>query len=153
MTLLFAVGMSRAHVTQSDGWLPIADAPKSATLSESLPGSATQFCFASSSVGLSGRLMAYAVDGTPGELDAFALAEFAAHWKRPEYSVELNASSPFDSEYIAFLERAYSVDLEWLRQSSNGNGSIYHDSKDQGSRMPTIFVDKANCVLYFVMTD
>ena len=97
--------------------------------------------------------MAYAVDGTPEELDAFAQVEFAAHWERPGYTVELNASSPFDSEYIAFLKQAYSVDLEWLKQSSNGKGSIYRDSKEQGSHMPTIFVDKTNCLLYLVMTD
>ena len=97
--------------------------------------------------------MAYAVYGACGELDAFAQAEFAAHWEKPGFTVELNASSPFDLEYIASLKQAYSVDLEWLKQSSNASGSIYRDAQGQGSHMPTIFVDKANCVLYFVMTD
>lgn len=97
--------------------------------------------------------MAYAVDGTAEELDTFAQTEFLAHWEKPGYTVELNAKSPFDSAYITFLKEAYSVDLEWLKQSSAATGSIYRDSNEQGSHMPTIFVDKANGVLYFVMTD
>lgn len=97
--------------------------------------------------------MAYAVDGSPKELEAFAQAEFAAHWESPGFTIDLNSRSPFDSKYVKFLQHAYSVDLEWLEESAEETGNIYRDSKKQGSHMPTIFVDKAKGVLYLVMTD
>lgn len=152
-TMLFVLTMSRAHVTQSDGWKAIDDATKSQTLSKTLPDSSTRFCFARSSVGLGGRFMAYAVDGTPEDLDSFAQAEFAVHRAKAAFTLEPNSNSPFDTENIAMLERAYSVNLDWLRKSVNATGSIYRCSNEDVSHMPTIFVDTANGVLYFVMTD
>lgn len=152
-TMLFVLTMSRAHVTQSDGWKAIDDATKSQTLSKTLPDSSTRFCFARSSVGLGGRFMAYAVDGIPEDLDSFAQAEFIAHWAKADFTLKPNSSSPFDAEYVAMLERAYSVNLDWLRKSVNATGSVYQFSNEDVSHKPRIFVDNANGILYFVMTD
>lgn len=152
-SILFVFTMSRPHVTQSDGWKTIGDETKSQTLSQSLPASSTRFCFAHSSVGLGGRFMAYAVDGTPEDLASFAQTEFAAHWANIDYNLESNSSSPFDADYVALLERAYSVNLDWLKKSVNATGSVYRSSKEHSSHTPTIFVDSKNGVLYFVMTD
>lgn len=152
-TMLFVLTMSRAHVTQSDGWKTIDDATKSQTLSQTLPASSTRFCFAHSSVGLGGRFLAYAVDGTPEDLDSFAQAEIAAHWAKTDFTLKPNSSSPFEAEYVAMLKRAYSVNLDWLRKSVNVTGSVYRYSNEDVSYKPTIFVDDANGILYFVMTD
>ncbi len=97
--------------------------------------------------------MAYAVDGTLEDLDAFAVAEFTAHWRGPEVDVETNTVSPFDHDYLESLEHGFSVDLEWLKGAVDSTGDMYRDANGQVSHMPTIFVDPAGGVLYFVMTD
>ena len=97
--------------------------------------------------------MAYAVDGTLEDLDSFAKAEFAAHRTNTGVDVEPNTESPFDHQYVEFLERGFAVDLEWLKRTINVTGTTYRDKNGQVSHMPTIYVDKTNGVLYFVMTD
>ena len=59
----FLFAMSRPFVRQSDGWRTINATVSPQTLSETFPASATKFRFARSSVGIGGRVLAYAVDG------------------------------------------------------------------------------------------
>ncbi|MCA9218268.1 MAG: hypothetical protein KDB27_34605 [Planctomycetales bacterium] len=145
--------MSRANVAASGGWVPVSNALKTETLSGSLPLTSTKFCFAESSVGLGGRFMAYAVDGSQKDLHAFAKAEFAAHWDKPAWILTRNVESPFDADYIAFWEQSYGVELDWLRDAIGASGSVYVDAAEQGSHVPHIFIDETNGILYFVMTD
>ncbi len=90
---------------------------------------------------------------THSELDLFAQAEFVAHWDKPTVVMKDDQSTPFGDDYINSLEDAYGVKLDWLRYSKSGKGTIYRDSESRGSHMPSIFVDKTNSMLYFVMTD
>ena len=153
LTIYIIVGMSRATVQESTDWIstPSSDVPR--TLSTTLPASATKYRFASSSIGMGGRFIAYAVDGTPADLHSFAESEFESHWDNPGFAIERNTQSPFDPQYISFLRSAYSADLAWLEKSSGVIGSVYRGAKRQGSHVPLIFVDEENGMLYFVMTD
>ena len=149
----FMVDMSTATVRQSDGWLQLGASSTTETLSGSFPASATRFRFVRSSVGIGGRFLAYAVDGESSDLEQFALKELAAHAPEREVSVANDQPSPFDAESIQFLERAYSVQLDWLRETENHQGSILRDSGSSSSQIPIIFIDKENGLLYLVFTD
>ncbi len=153
LTLYIVVGMSRATVQESADWIKIPSNEVPRTLSTTLPGSATRYRFASSSIGMGGRFMAYAVDGKLADLHSFAESELESHWDKPGFAVERNTQSPFDPEYISFLRNAYSTDLAWLEKSSGAIGSVYRGAKRQGSHVPLVFVDEENGMLYFVMTD
>lgn len=150
---IFRYGWFPPHVTQSDGWLEIENAPKGFTLSGSLPPSATEFCFAQSGVGLGGRLRAYAVKGSAPELHQLAKAEFAAHPYNPGSEIDQNKELPFNLDYIEFLEDSYYVDLNWLRPAAKATGSVYSAKNQDVYSPPLIFVDGSGGVLYFVMTD
>lgn len=102
---------------------------------------------------MGGRFRAYTVNGELSELDQFAQAEFVAHWNKPKVVTKDDQSTPFDDDYISSLEAGYAVKLHWLRDSKSGMGTVYRDSENRVSHMPTIFVDKTNAMLYFVMTD
>ncbi len=102
---------------------------------------------------MGGRFRAYAVDGELYDLDRFAQAEFAAHSDKPIVLAKDDQPTPFGDDYISFLEDAYGVKLDWLRDSKSGTGTIYVDSESRVSHMARIFVDKTNSMLYFVMTD
>lgn len=153
LTIYIVIGMSRATVHQSDRWIEIPTTEEPKTLSKSFPTSATRYRYATSSIGMGGRFLAYSVNGEPNDLDLFARAEIAAHWKKPKAITKDDQSTPFDDDYISFLEDAYGVKLDWLRGSKSGIGTVYRDSERRGSHMPSIFVDKTNSMLYFVMTD
>lgn len=153
LTIYIVIGMSRTTVHQSDRWIEIPTTEELKTLSQSLPISATKYRHATSAIGMGGRFRAYAVNGDPSKLDLFAQAEFAAHWDKPTVARKDDQSTPFGDDYISFLEEGYAVKLDWLRDSKSGMGTVYRDSKNRVSHMPTIFVDKTKAMLYFVMTD
>ena len=121
---LYFLSTSLRFVDQSETWLPIRDAPTGKTLSGTFPISGTRFRYASSSVGMGGRFTAFAVDGALAELLVFARRECAAFRGVEETSEENEAGFPFSEESIRFWEKAYGVQLDWLRGLGTSRGTL-----------------------------
>lgn len=151
---LYFVATSLRFVDQSESWLPVRDAPAGITLSGTFPASATRFRYASSSVGMGGRFTAFAVEGSPADLQAFALRECAAFRGVVETREEIEAGFPFSEESIHFWEKTYGVKLDWLRGHETSLGMLIQgDQGQEGRRNPRVFIDPAKGLLILVATD
>ena len=152
-SILLVVGMNRPHVTQSNGYVNASPDAIAATLSGSLPETATNVRYCHGSVGMGGRLLIYRFSAPSADLHAHAQAEFAAHWHKPQTKKTPDSKSPIGDDEIELYRSAFKIDGDWMLPSSNAVGTLYESSDGQFSHRPTIFVDDVNGVLYFQMTD
>jgi len=151
--VLFVIGMSRPNVDQSDGYVGRTTEAIECTISKSLPESASNVRFVNASVGLGGRLRLYRFSAPIADLHLHAQAEFNAHWDHPGFTATPDSARPFDSHDINRNSDFYGGDAGWMLPPENSVGTIYSPQDGQRSHRPTIFVDDANGVLYFQMTD
>ena len=152
-SVLFVFGMNRPNVRQSDGFTSKNEEAVSVTLSKSLPDTATKIRYCQSSVGFGGRMVSYRFSAPLADLYAHAEAEFAAHWDSPKVAQTHHSPSPISAEDISRLNSVYGVDAEWMLPPAGTTGTLYESAGGNYLHTPTIFVDDANDVLYFVMTD
>ncbi|MCS7468293.1 hypothetical protein NZK35_16700 [Stieleria sp. ICT_E10.1] len=152
-SVLLVIGMNRPHVTQSDGYADVTPDAVAATLSESLPKTATEVRYCRASVGMGGRLLIYRFSAPDADLHAHAQAEFAAHWDKPKLKTIPGSTSPITDHEVKLYKSGFGIDADWMLPPSNAVGTLYESADGQFSHRPTIFVDDANGVLYFQMTD
>lgn len=151
--ILLANGMNRAHVMQSNGETVVTEDAKAATISGSLPPAATQVQYCRASVGMGGRLTLYRFSAPAADLHAHAQAEFAAHWHKPQWKKTTGVPSPLNEHVLTLYRTGFGVNAAWMSAPPNAVGTLYESADGQSSHRPTIFVDDANEVLYFQMTD
>ncbi|WP_417746779.1 hypothetical protein [Rosistilla oblonga] len=151
--VLLAVGMNRPNVTQSPGYTSTTPEAVSATLSQSLPPTATNIRHCRASVGMGGRLLIYRFSAPVPDLHSHAQAEFASHWDKPPFNKTPGSTSPITDHQVKLYETAFGIDAEWMLPPPNAVGILYESADGQFSHRPTIFVDDAKGVLYFQMTD
>jgi hypothetical protein len=152
-SILLVIGMNRPHVTQSSGSTNRTPDAISATLSQSLPATAVNVRHCRASVGMGGRLLVYRFSVPVADLHAHAQAEFAAHWDKPQLKKALGSTSPITDHEIKHYKSGFGINGDWMLPPSNAVGTLYESADGQFSHRPTIFVDDANAVLYFQMTD
>jgi hypothetical protein len=152
-SILLVVGMNRPHVTQSNGYANATPDAIAATLSGSLPETATNVRYCRASVGMGGRLLIYRFSAPAADLHAHAHAEFTAHWDKPQLQKTPSSASPITDHEINLYKTGFGIDADWILPPSNALGTLYESSDGQFSHRPTIFVDDENGVLYFRMTD
>lgn len=150
---LVAFSMSRANVTQSDGFTDDPTRAAGATLSGALPTSASDFRFCQASVGMGGRLLVYRFSAPLTDLRQHARAEYAAHWDTPAIRETLAAPSPITTHAVKQYQSAFGVDIDWMLPPPDATGTVIDSADGQTAHRPTIFIDEANGVLYFRMTD
>lgn len=151
--ILLMRGMNQPHVEQSSGETVASVDSKAATISGSLPPTATRIQYCRASVGMGGRLLLYRFSAPAADLHAHAQAEFSAHWDKPLWKKASGVESPITEGEINRYDTEYGVNATWMLASPNVTGTRYESSDGQFSRRPTIFVDESNEVLYFRMTD
>ena len=151
--VLFIVGMNRPLVTQSNGYTGSTPEAVAATLSQSLPKAAANVRYCRASVGMGGRLRLYRFSAPVADLHTHAQTEFAAHWDKPQLKKTPGSTSPITDREIALYKSGYGIDAAWMLPPSNAVGTLYEPADGESSHRPTIFVDEANGVLYFLMTD
>ncbi len=151
--VLLVVGMNRPIVTQSNGETNVSVDSVAATISGSLPPNATKVQYCRASVGMGGRLLLYRFSAPAADLHAHAQAEFAAHWDKPQFKKSIGVPSPITEHEVGLYKTGFGVDVDWMLAPPDVVGTLYESSDDQFSHRPTIFVDDANEVLYFQMTD
>lgn len=152
-SVLLVIGMNRPHVTQSSGYANVTSDAVAATLSKSLPKTATNVRYCRASVGMGGRLLIYRFSAPVTDLHAHAQAEFGAHWDKPQLKKAPGSTSPITDHEIKLHKTGFGIDTDWMLPPSNAVGTLYESADGQFSHRPTIFVDDANGVLYFQMTD
>lgn len=152
-SILLVVGMNRPHVTQSNGFTSTTPEAVSATLSRSLPRTATNVHYCRASVGMGGRILIYRFAAPVADLHAHALTEFAAHWDKPQSKSTSGSASPITEYEIQLYESGFGIECDWLLPPANAVGTLYESADGQFSHRPTIFVDETNEVLYFRMAD
>ncbi|NOX52960.1 MAG: hypothetical protein GXP27_00680 [Planctomycetes bacterium] len=152
-TVLLVIGMNRPNVMQSNGYTGITPDAVAATLSHSLPKTAHNIRYCRASVGIGGRLLIYRFSGSLPDLHAHAHAEFAAHWEKPRLKKTRNSPSPITEHTIALYKSGFGVDADWMLPPPEAFGTLYESADGRSSHRPRIFVDEANGVLYFHMTD
>ncbi len=150
---VLVVGMNRPNVTQSNGYTNRTPDAVSATLSQSLPKTAANVRFCRASVGMGGRLLIYRLSAPAADLTAHAHSESAAHRDKPQLKKTPGSTSPLTDHEIAMYKSGFGIDADWMLPPSNATGTLYQSADGQSSHRPTIFVDDANGVLYFQMTD
>jgi hypothetical protein len=150
---LLVVGMNRPHVNQSDCFTNVTAAAKAESLSQTLPDSATNVRHCRASVGMGGRLLIYRISAPVADLHAHAQAEFAAHWDKPKLKTTPKSRSPITDHEIALYKSGFGIDAKWMLPASDAIGTLYESADGRFSHRPTIFVDEANGILYFQMTD
>ncbi|MBX3452618.1 MAG: hypothetical protein KF777_23980 [Planctomycetaceae bacterium] len=151
--ILLVVRMNRPHVTQSNGYAHATPDALAATLSGSLPETATNVRYCRASVGLGGRLLIYRFSAPVADLHAHAQAEFTARWDKPRLRKTPSSGSPITAHEVNLYKTGFGVDADWMLPPSNALGTLYESADRQFSHRPTIFVDDENGVLYFQMTD
>lgn len=151
--VLLVSGMNRPIVTQSNGETDLSVDSVAATISGSLPPNATKVQYCSASVGMGGRLLLYRFSAPATDLHAHAQTEFAAHWDKPQFKKTTGVPSPITDHEVSLYKTGFGVDAKWMLAPPNVIGTLYESSDYQISHRPTIFVDDANEVLYFQMTD
>ncbi|WP_168567278.1 hypothetical protein [Crateriforma spongiae] len=152
-SILLVVGMNRPHVTQSNGYSNATLDAIAATLSGSLPKTATNVRYCRASRGMGGRLRIYRFSAPLADLHAHAQAEFTAHWDKPQFQKTPSSGSPITDHEIKLYKTGFGIDAGWMLPPSNALGTFYESVDGQFSHRPTIFVDDQNGVLYFQMTD
>jgi len=150
---MLVVGMNRPHINQSVGFTNVTTDAKSSTLSQTLPNSATDVRHCRASVGMGGRLLIYRFSAPVADLHTHAQAEFAAHWDKPQLKKTPDSPSPITVREITLYESGFGIDAGWMLPPSNAVGTLYESADGQFSHRPLVFVDEANGVLYFQMTD
>jgi hypothetical protein len=152
-SILLVVGMNRPSVTQSTGYTGITPEAISATLSQSLPATATNVRHCRAAVGMGGRLRVYRFSAPAADLHAHAVAEFTSHWDKPQLKQTPGSSSPITNHDIALYKSGFGIDADWMLPPADAVGTIYQSADGQSSHRPLIFVDETHAVLYFQMTD
>ena len=152
-SLLFVIGMNRAHVTQSNGFTNVNPEAEKTTLSHTLPKTASEIRYCRASIGMGGRLLLYRFTAPVSDLHNHAKAEFAAHWDKPKLKVVPNSTSPFAAAEIALHKTSFGIDVNWMLPLSSDIGTVYVWEDGRSSHRPIIFVDETNSVLYFKMSD
>ncbi|MFO0913767.1 MAG: hypothetical protein U0795_12475 [Pirellulales bacterium] len=145
--------MNRPHVPQSNGCVGVTPEAVGATLSGSLPQTATDIRYCRASVGMGGRLLIYRFSAPAADLHRHAQAEFAAHRDKPQLQKTPSSSSPITDRNIELYRSGFGVVADWMLLPSNAVGTLYESADARSSHRPTIFVDDVNGVLYFQMTD
>ena len=153
LSVLFVFGMNRPHVTRSNGETDVSVDSNAATISGSLPPNATRVQYCSASVGMGGRLLLYRFSAPAADLHKHAQTEFAAHWHKPQCKKTTHVPSPITEHEVSLYKTGFGVDAKWMLAPPDVVGTLYESSDGQFSHRPTIFVDDANEVLYFQMTD
>lgn len=153
LLLLLVFDMSRPNVDQSEGYVARTPDAIACTLSKTLPDSASQVRFRRASVGMGGRLLLYRFTAPIDDLHLHAETEFNAHWDHPGFTATPNSPSPFDLRDVKRNSVFYGGDTNWMLPPDNAVGTIYAPQDGRSSHRPLIFVDEANGVLYFQMTD
>ncbi len=97
---------------------------------------------------MGGRFYAYRFSAPLMDLQTHAMKEFAAHSEPLTPTVV--PGQPFDRD-IAFLRKCYGVNLSWIDPAQIGPCTVFMDT--HGVHRPVIYVDEANSVLYFIVTD
>jgi len=151
--ILLARGMNQPHVEQSSGETVVSVDSKAATISGSLPPTATKIQYCLASVGMGGRMRLYRFSAPAADLHAHAQAEFSAHWDKPPWKKTSGVESPITEGEINSYYTGYGVNATWMLAPPNVTVTLYESSDGQFSRRPTIFIDETNEVLYFRMTD
>jgi len=152
-SVLLGLGMNRPHVTQSEGYTNATPEAISATLSGSLPESATNVRHCRASVGMGGRLLVYRFSAPVADLHTHAKTEFAAHRDEPQLMKVPGSASPITDHEIKLYESGCGIDCEWMLPPPDAVGTLYESADGQSSHRPIVFVDDTNGVLYFQMTD
>jgi hypothetical protein len=152
-SVLLVVGMYLPHVTQSSGFTNTTPEAVSATLSQSLPETAVNVRYCRASVGMGGRLLIYRFSAPVADLHAHAQAEFTAHWDKLLVKKTPGSTSPITDHEIKLYKSGFGISGDWMLPPPNAVGTLYESADGQFSHRPTIFVDDANGVLYFQMTD
>ena len=147
----YAYGMTRANITQSDGFTAITPEAVDSTLSGALPEAAIRIRHCYVSVGVAGRLQLYRFSAPIEELHEHAKAEFAAHWDNPFPAVTFGETAPFTN--VGNYESGYGITADWMVPPDTAIGTIYTSSDGHSPHVPTIFVDETNRTLYFYMSD
>ena len=153
LSVLLVFGMNQPHVTQSNGETDVSVDSNAATISGSLPPNATRVQYCRASVGMGGRLLLYRFSAPAADLHKHAQTEFAAHWHKPRFKKTIGVPSPITEHEINFYKNGFGVNAEWMLAPPEVVGTLYESSDGQFSHRPKIFVDEANDVLYFQMTD
>ncbi len=152
-TIFLASAARRPLVRESDGFTGRTSDAIAATLSESLPQTATDIRYSRASVGMGGRLLIYRFSAPAADLHAHAQAEFAAHWHKPPLRKTTGSASPIGDDELQLYKTTFGIDGDWMLPPPNSMGTLYESADGQHSHRPTIFVDDVNGVLYFQMTD
>jgi len=152
-SILLRIGMNRPQVTQSSGETVVSPDSNAATISGSLPPTATKVQYCRASVGMGGRLLVYRFSAPAADLHAHAQKEFAAHWHKPQWKKTSGVESPIAEHEIKLYKTGFGIDATWMLAPPDVVGTLYESSDGQYSHRPKIFVDDTNEVLYFQMTD
>ncbi|MEO1526233.1 MAG: hypothetical protein AAFX06_12405 [Planctomycetota bacterium] len=65
----------------------------------------------------------------------------------------VGSDSPITDHDIAMYRSGFGVDVGWMLPSEGRLGTLYESADGQSSHRPTIFIDEADGILYFQMTD
>ena len=153
LSILLVIGMNRPHVTQSSGETVVSADANAATISGSLPPTATKVQYCRASVGMGGRLLLYRFSAPAADLHVHAQKEFAAHWHKPQFMKRSGVNSPITENDIKLYKTGFGVEAAWMLTPPDVVGTLYESLDGQFSHRPTIFVDDTNEILYFQMTD
>lgn len=139
-------GCRRASVHQSTTQRHATDAPP-VSLSGHWSEGASNIHYATSGVGLGGRLLAYRLSAPLDALDAFAAKEFET--QGIGFVVTTTRVDAAEVNVQA-LETAYSVRMPWFSLGEITRGVCY---RGEGLRHISVWIDADRDTMFFLMTD